>query len=168
MRIATILLLLVLSNPSGAVEITWTWTNAGTGTEVGTFRTWGDMVGDTAPAGSYTIRDFTYDESAHNAVIGSWWGNEYNTTDPAIGFEWDGTEPTQFWRNTGYYTGGFGMYTEENIQGRPNWIVFDVDYFAVQNYWYGQDFLIEYQTVRLQPSETPVQGSTLSAVKALY
>jgi len=160
---------MLLACPSARAEINWSWVNAGTGTESGTFTTDGETVGALAPAGSYTILDFSYTASVYGAPVGSVSGGTYFIGMPDIGFEWDGSGATQFWRQSGAWTNGFGLWVTGGAPpDQPDYIVFDVDYFSVENDEEGSTFLWELITVLMTPHQTPVQGANLSDIKALY
>ncbi len=154
---------------SAMAGIEWNWVNAGTGTEEGTFITEGELVDGAAPAGTYTVVDFSYDTTSYGAPIGSVSDGTFVLNQPTIGFDWDGTAPTSFWRGSGTYTNGLALGVNDSASGEPDYIGFSVGWFIVQEY-YVNVFLEEYMTVTLAPvgSITETQGSTFDAVKALY
>ena len=82
----------------------WTWSYA---SEAGTFVTDGDQpCGQSAPAGTYSILDFSVTESAFPGNVGSLSGGEYSQNQPVQGFVWDGAQPTQWFRSSGVFTNG--------------------------------------------------------------
>jgi hypothetical protein len=166
--IATALALLLVCSVAQA-NIHWTWTNAITGTEIGTFDTDGDLVGADALPGSYTILDFSVTASLYGAPIGSVSGGEYYIGMPDIGFEWNGSAPTEFWRQNGGYTNGFGLWVSEgSAPNVPDYIAFSVDWFVVENYEYEVIFLEEYATAIITPHVTAAETVSMGDVKVLY
>ena len=87
-------------------DVLWSWQF---GTEEGTFVTDGTFAA-TSAAGSFTIQDVEITASQYPAHVGA---AHYFTQEP-LGFEWDGTVPTQFWRLGGTYTNGAGFYLVAN------------------------------------------------------
>jgi len=95
---------LSLFTPSTShATIIWDWSFA---SEAGTFTTDGNLVGGTAPADTYTITDFVVTATAVAGNLGSLSGGQYFEFDPTQGFIWDGSNPTQFFRNSGGLTNG--------------------------------------------------------------
>jgi hypothetical protein len=89
-------------------DIPWTWSYA---SEAGTFVTDGELACDeSAPAGTYTILDFSVTASAFPGNVGSLSGGEYSENQPVQGFTWDGTQPTQWFRASGVFTNGSNFY----------------------------------------------------------
>ena len=41
-------------------------------------------------------------------------GADYSTTQPDIGFQWNGTQVTQFFRSSGTFTNGLGLSTPDS------------------------------------------------------
>jgi hypothetical protein len=149
--------------------IEWTWANAGTGTEQGTFITDGALVSEAAPAGTYTIIDFSVTATAYDIPIGSMSEGDYYTNQPEIGFDWDGAAPTIFWRESGTYTNGINLFVTTPVPSGPDRVCFDIDHFIID---YDEDvtFLEENQTPILTPVGTVTANEcvTFGAVKALY
>jgi len=169
MKQRTAILVTCLFVLPAAANINWVWVNAGTGTEQGTFLTDGDLVGYDAPAGNYSVLDFSVTASAHGAPIGSVSGGEYYIGSPDVGFQWDGSAPTQFWRSNGAYTNGFAFWvTGGSPPDLPDYILFDIGYFSVENDEFGDVFLYEFMTVQMDPHEVAVGSQTFGALKALY
>ncbi len=168
MRALTIILALVLAGPALAA-IEWTWVNSGTGTEQGTLITDGVLVGDLAPAGTYTILDYTVTASAHGVLIGSVSDGTYVIEHPDQGFDWDGSAPTVFWRDSGQHTNGFWLWAAEYVPGTPNTVGLGIDWFLVC-----EDETVDYLYELLTPAITPVgtvtggDTATFGGVKALY
>jgi hypothetical protein len=98
--------LLLLPVPAVA-NITWDWSFS---TEAGTFETNGALVGASAPAANYTIDTSTFAVTA--SQIAGLVGATYVAILETQGFQWDGTQPTQFWRAGGTYTNGANFHTE--------------------------------------------------------
>jgi hypothetical protein len=165
------LTLLALAGICGVAQagIEWTWANAGTGTEQGTFITDGALVSEAAPAGTYTIIDFSVTATAYSIPIGSMSAGDYYTNQPEIGFDWDGAAPTVFWRLSGTYTNGINLFVTAPGPSGPDRICLEIDYFIV-DYDENVTFLEEYQTPILTPVETVTanEGFTFGLVKALY
>ncbi len=166
-----LLTLLALAATCGVAQagIEWTWVNAGTGTEQGTFITNGELVAAAAPAGTYTILDFSVTATAYGIPLGSMSAGDYFTNQPEIGFEWDGAAPTMFWRLSGTYTNGINLFVTTPIPGGPDRICCDVDYFIL-DYDENVTFLLEYQTPTVTPVQTVTanESATFGAVKTLY
>ena len=166
----TITLLLVLACAAGAqAGIQWTWVNAGTGTEQGTLVTDGELVGGLAPAGSYTVVDFSVTATAYALPLGSCSGGEFAIGQPEIGFDWDGSAPTVFWRSNGSYTNGFAFSVPNAVAPDPDRMAFSMGWFVVDRY-YETTYLEEEATVVLTPaaSVTSNEARTFGAVKRLY
>jgi hypothetical protein len=164
----TVLALVTLCGPAQA-GIEWTWGNGGTGTEQGTFVTDGAMTGGTAPAGNYTIIDFTLTASAYPLPLGSMSDGTYYTNQPDMGFDWDGAVPTVFWRDSGALTNGINLFVTAPAGTDPDRIVMDIDYFEVD-----YDETVSFLYENLTPTVTPVgdyvaaQRSSFGAIKMLY
>ncbi len=160
---------LALGNAAQA-GIEWSWANTGTGTEQGTFITSGELVGGEAHAGSYTIVDATVTASTFNTQLGSFSDGTYTTWQPNLGFDWDGTDVTVFWRSSGGLTNGLGLFATEPVSGEPDYITFNIGGFAVKNYGEGITFLNEEITPSLAVigSITPLDTTALGAIKSLY
>ena len=167
----TTMALLAVLAIAGAAQagIQWTWVNAGTGTEQGIFVTDGELVGGLAPAGTYTLVDFSVTASAYDLVLGTFADGDYVCSQPDFGFDWDGAGCTCFWRASGFYTNGFGYHVPDPQPGAPDCVGFNVDYFLID---FDEDvtFLQEFQTPVITPEST-VTGEcagTLGGVKRLY
>jgi hypothetical protein len=160
---------LLLACGTAQAGILWTWTNAGTGTEQGTFLTDGELVSGEAPAGSYTLVDFTVTASVYPLPIGSVSGGEYSIGQPSAGFLWDGAAPTQFWRSSGIFTNGFALDCVDPAPGDPTRVAFGIEWFTVDEY-YGVVYLNESATVVMAPSMSvaPNEAATFGAVKRLF
>jgi hypothetical protein len=145
---------LTISASAQAASITWSWSNAGTGTERGTFITSGDLVGASAPAGTYVVRDFSVTASGVGLPLGAVSDGTYTIVQPLVGFVWDGAAPTQFFRSSGGFTNGFG-FDRTGPGGSPftSDIIFAVGFFDVESD--GGSLLLETQTVNLDPIPEP-------------
>jgi hypothetical protein len=167
----TMLLLMILLLTCGAAQagIQWTWTNAGTGTEQGTFVTDGELVLGEAPAGTYTVVDFSVTASAYGLPIGAVSEGAYSIGQPTVGFVWSGTAPTNFWRSSGGLTNGFTFWDDDAVEDAPNRVGFIVDWFVVDEY-YGISFVDESSTAVITPmaSATPNEARTFGGVKSLF
>ena len=168
MKSMVIILALLLTCATAQANIQWTWTNAGTGTEQGTFTTAGDLVGDLAPAGTYTVLDFSVTASHYGLPLGSISGGVYSIGMPDIGFDWDGAGPTLFWRQSGYWTNGFGLDVVDYPPIAPNYLVFNINYFAVEDYDDEIEYIVESQTPILAVDLTAVEKSSFGRIKLLY
>lgn len=85
-------------------DISWNWSY---GSEAGTFVTDGDVpCGEAAPAGTYSVLDFSVTDSMFPGNVGSLSGGEYSQNQPVQGFVWDGVAPTQWFRASGTFTNG--------------------------------------------------------------
>jgi hypothetical protein len=82
----------------------WNWSY---GSEAGTFVADGDVpCGEAAPAGTYSILDFSVTDSMFPGNVGSLSGGQYSQNQPVQGFVWNGVEPTQWFRASGMFTNG--------------------------------------------------------------
>jgi len=169
MKIILSILILLLVCGTAHAGIQWTWANAGTGTEQGTFITDGELVSDLAPAGTYTVVTYSITASAYGMPIGSVSSGEYFINQPDIGFDWDGSVPTVFWRSSGVHTNGLNLFTTDLVPNVPNMVGMNVDWFIVE-----EDEEVTYLEEALTPILTPVgtitpnKRATFGAVKALY
>jgi hypothetical protein len=84
-------------------QITWSWTDAETGLEKGTFVTNGTLNEDgTVSSGTYTISDFTLDQTnTPISTSGSFANGDWVLSQPDIGFNWSGSYVSEFWRSSG-------------------------------------------------------------------
>jgi len=139
-------------------QITWSWTDAETGLEKGTFVTNGTLNEDgTVSSGIYTISDFTLDQtSTPISTSGSFANGDWVLSQPDIGFNWSGSYVTEFWRSSGGYTNGLNIYT----QGYTHGITMSIDYFAISQGEY--NFLVNQSTT---PLVAPVNSETDSDIK---
>jgi hypothetical protein len=169
MKILLTVLILTALACSAHAAIEWTWTNTGTGTEQGTFITDGALVGNLAPAGTYTVIDYSVTASAYGAPIGSVSSGEYFINQPDIGFDWDGSAPTVFWRSSGTYTNGTNLFVTTPSYGGVGFIGLDIGQFSV----YDDDESTLFQEM-LAPTLVPVgtvtadEGMTIGTVKTLF
>ncbi len=165
----SILVFLVISS-IGQAKIQWTWENVATGTERGTFVTDGMMTGNTAPAGSYTVLDFSVTASAYGLRYGSILGGQYSIGMPDIGFDWDGSMPTVFWRQSGGYTNGFSVWGVDVTHEDPDRVGFGMGWFTVEDYFGEVTYITESATPILIPVSSTVENEsgTFGAVKKLY
>ena len=134
-------------------QITWSWTDAETGLEKGTFITNGTLNEDgTVSSGTYTISDFTLDQtSTPISTSGSFANGDWVLSQPDIGFNWSGSYVTEFWRSSGGFTNGLNIYT----QGYANGISMSIDYFAISQGEY--NFLVNQST---SPQVAPVNSES--------
>lgn len=102
MRITLIVALGLLFGAPAEAELRWHWAFDG---EAGTLRTDGALTDSGAAPGTYTLIDFTLDES-QLGFAGSFSGGEFRVSQPEQGFLWNGAAPTQFFRSSGTYTNG--------------------------------------------------------------
>ncbi len=103
---AALMVVAVTAVPTVA-SITWDWSFS---SEAGTFETDGDLVGPGAPTANYTIDTSTF--AVTTSAIAGLVGATYDAgSQPPVGFQWDGTQPTQFWRAGGILTNGSNFYT---------------------------------------------------------
>jgi hypothetical protein len=169
MKIMLTLLALVGICGVANAGIEWTWVNAGTGTEQGTLITDGELVAQAAPAGTYTILDFSVTATAYGIPLGSMSAGDYFTNQPDIGFDWDGAAPTMFWRLFGIYTNGINLFVTTPSPGGPDRVCMEIDYFVL-DYDENVTFLEEYRTPIVTPVQTvtPNEFATFGAVKTLY
>jgi hypothetical protein len=117
---------------TASAEITWNWSDAETGLHSGTFTTTGDLINGIAEYGSYTIIDFTLDATTSSVPLGSMSNGDYKTWQPSIGFNWDGSVPTTFWRSSGQYNNGTWITIEPYpAPGATSSIFFDIDTFKI-------------------------------------
>ena len=117
-------------------QITWSWTDAETGLEKGTFVTNGTLNEDgTVSNGAYTISDFTLDQTSTTiSTSGTFANGDWVLSQPEIGFNWSEGSVVQFWRSSGNLTNGLNIYTN-------NWtyrIIMSIDYL-----WFEFDLIIK-------------------------
>ena len=170
MKVMVSILVFLAMSSIGQAKIQWTWENVATGTERGTFVTDGMMVGGAAPAGSYTVLDFSVTASIYGLRYGSILDGQYSIGMPDIGFDWDGSMPTVFWRQSGGYTNGFSVWGVDVSPGDPDRVGFGVDWFTVDDYHGDVTFIIESATPVLIPISSVVENETgtFGAIKKLY
>jgi hypothetical protein len=163
------ILILVTASCSAHAGIQWSWVNAGSGTEQGFVVTDGELVGGLAPAGTYAVFDFSVTSSAYPLPVGSVSGGQYTIGQPDIGFDWNGTAATLFWRGSGTMTNGLAFAVPDAAGIDPNTLSFDVNRFVVQE-MYGVMYLTELATVVLTPVDTvaDIVGESWGAVKVLF
>jgi len=147
------------TSADGLAEVTWDWSNAGTGTEQGTITTDGGLVGGSAPAGTYTVSGFSLTASGVGLPLGSVADGTYIIPNQDIGFMWNGAAPTQFFRDSGFYTNGFGFELAAPGSGTPAMITFALDFFEIMDIDEEETFLFEDQTVNLAPAPVPEPAS---------
>ena len=168
MRAAIILLAgLLVGNPAAA-NIDWTWSNAGTGTEQGTFITTGELDGAQAPAGAYAILDFSVTASTHGLPLGSVSGGQFTIGAPDIGFDWNGSAPTVMWQSSGTWPIGFALSIPGAAWDEPEMVSFAIGRFSIRAFEPDITFLDEHQTVILAPVTTAVAEGSFGRIKALY
>jgi hypothetical protein len=138
----------------------WTWSYA---SESGTFVTDGDPpCGEPAPAGTYSILDFSVTASAFPGNVGSLSGGEFSQNQPVQGFVWDGVEPIQWFRSSGTFTNG-SNFLRVGINLR---YLFAVDFYGIDDLADPGVFLVSSDSVDMQsvveacptPTPTPRPG----------
>ncbi len=170
MRFAITIVALLLALPAQA-EITWIWSNSlGSGTEQGTFVTDGDLVEGQAPAGTYTITDFSLTATSTSMPLGSIAAGDYEPTWGALSnyyFYWDGSEVTQY-RLSNNPTIAYHQYRALlQPDGSPDLIQFWVFQFDIWEQ-YGESFLFEDEGVVVTPDGTPTASMVWSRIKQFY
>ncbi|MFN0199616.1 MAG: PEP-CTERM sorting domain-containing protein [Planctomycetaceae bacterium] len=134
--------------------ITWDW-SAFAGTEAGTFTTDGSLVGNAAPAGTYNILDVSMTASVRiPGYVGTSMSHGDIFSTPILGFIWDGSAPTQFFRGDEFeiYTNGInlrGSFSTGDFE-EPRWI-FEVDFFDLLDDDDDSPEFIEDHTIALAP-----------------
>ena len=106
----------------------WCWSMQ-SDTLLGTFTTRESLSGNgTAPSGTYTITDLSVVQSVFPEIeLGSISNGVYAFgSQPEYQIIWNGTAVTGFWRESGGYTNGLGMFNGANDSGA--YIVFDINY----------------------------------------
>ena len=170
MKAAIALLILFIASPLHA-EITWLWANSlGTGTEQGTFVTDGGLVEGQAPAGAYTLADFSVTASAVGLPLGSIAAGDYETTWGGTSnyyFYWDGSEVTQYRLGNNPTIAYHQFRALLQPGGAPDLIQFWVFQFDIYEQ-YGDSFLFEDEGVVVTPAGTPTATGTVSRIKLLY
>jgi hypothetical protein len=161
----------LLAGAPAQASIVWEWSNAGTGTEVGTFTTDGSLAGGQAPAGSYQVQEFSVTASSHGLPLGSVLGGTYSIENPAIGFNWDGGAPTQFWRADGAFPDGFALRAHvPGLSALPNLVSFGINSFVIAEQFAAAEpslgdpvfvILEEFQTVNLSAVPEPTAALLL-------
>ncbi|MCB1865480.1 MAG: hypothetical protein KDG50_08610 [Chromatiales bacterium] len=128
-RLLLLTLLLTLCR-SASANIMWDWSANG-GQDHGRFVTTGDVTGGTVAAGDYVILEFFMDKTSVVALQslegGSWPGGPFNLfSGPDLGMLWDGSAVTQYYRDSGVSTNGFGFATSPTGGYTFPYWVFDV------------------------------------------
>lgn len=133
----------------------------GTGLERGTFTTDGDLVGGVAAPGAYNLIDFSLVATTTSIPLGSLSGGQFvSFSQPLFGFIWDGAAPTQFFRDSGVRTDGFGFDSIPPLLGGPGSnLVFNINDFLIQDG--GSTIIIESQTINLNPLAPVPEPSTV-------
>ena len=100
---AAAIVLALTAHQASALDWTWSIDN---GLTFGTFETDGDALN--GAAGTYTITGFnvTGSDKFTASLVTSW----AYSTGGTQGFIWDGSAPTQFWRNNGLNPNGSNFY----------------------------------------------------------
>jgi hypothetical protein len=138
----------------------WTWSYA---SESGTFLTDGDPpCGESAPAGTYSILDFSVTASTFPGNVGSLSGGEFSQNQPVQGFVWDGVEPTQWFRSSGAFTNG-SNFLRVGVNLR---YLFAVDFYGIDDLADPGVFLVSSDAIDMQsvvepcptPTPTPRPG----------
>lgn len=95
-----------------ALAANWTWSFSG-GAERGTFQTNGTFS-DTAGAFNFVIDVATFQVTS-SAFASIMIGDTFNAgAQPSVGFLWDGTTATQFYRGSGAFTNGANIFAAED------------------------------------------------------
>ncbi|MBD2568108.1 hypothetical protein [Anabaena lutea] len=100
---AGVALTMALTETKPAQALTWNWSFNG-GAEAGTFDTNGTFA-NTSGSFNFTINASTVAITS-STVAPSLVGKTFTETQPTQGFLWNGTAPTQFYRNNGALTNG--------------------------------------------------------------
>jgi hypothetical protein len=133
----------------------WCWSMQ-SGSVKGTFSMTPATPGNgTALPGTYTLTDFSvtsstisgvYSGSISNGVYA--FGNQHDYT-----IVWDGTQPTSWNRQNGYYTNGIGI--DSGPQGSTTYIIFDT------NYQLAEDNFVGYFYSQVTPTLNPADSNGL-------
>lgn len=95
-----------------ALATTWTWSMSG-GAEGGTFETNG-VFSDTIGPFNFVI-DVASFQVTNSAFASIMIGDSFNAgAQPGVGFLWDGTTATQFYRGGGTFTNGANIFAAED------------------------------------------------------
>ena len=115
-------------DPTPVVYNKWCWSMQ-SDTLRGTFVTAQSVNGDgTAGAGTYTVTDMSVVPTAFPDIeVGSISNGIYAFgTQPEYQIIWGGSTVNGFWRQSGFYTNGLGMFNGANGSGA--YIVFDINH----------------------------------------
>ena len=96
----------LMAIPSTTIAATWDWSF---GNEWGVVETNGEFSDTSSP---YT---FIFDPSTFEVLgseVTSNIGDDYIVSQPDVGFNWDGTRVTQFFRQSGNYTNGSNFFDD--------------------------------------------------------
>jgi len=142
-----------------SAEVVWNWSDADTGAERGIFTTTGDLVDGSALAGSYQIIDFVLEATTTSLpTTGSYAGGQWSAGNQSpVGFTWDGTGPTEFWRAGGTHDNGLNLYahplpSDPDVSDR---IGMSIDFFVIDRYSGNQELLQE-ATINLSTATASV------------
>jgi hypothetical protein len=108
-RVASAAALMSLVTPAARAELIWSW-SFNTGGETGTFRTNGTAA-DLTTNSNFVIDPTTFTVTSSTSQPSAV-GLSYDAgSQPTVGFLWDGTLATQFYRASGTYTNGATLYS---------------------------------------------------------
>jgi hypothetical protein len=151
---------------TATADIAWTWrfsTEAGTLVTDGEFDEFGEF--GTADPGTYTILDFTVEESVDPSLAGSLLGGEIFEAQPAQGFIWDGYQDTEWFRDTegleGILTNGSNFFS--GVIGTLRWVFIPGNY-RLNDFLLGENLA---QATELELVAVPEPTSGLLALTAL-
>lgn len=134
----------------------WCWSMQ-SDTLRGTFITAQSVNGDrTARAGTYTVTDMSVVQTAFSDIeVGSISNGIYAFgSQPEYQIVWDGNAVIGFWRQSGVYTNGLGIFNGANGSGA--YILFDINYQAADPFYQSPTDIF---SSTITPTLSPV-GST--------
>lgn len=158
MLVAAVAACIAVAPNDARAEVIWDWSFGGT--EAGTFTTNGTSA-DTAGSFNFSVTNFTVTASTVSALV----GRPYTEFQPVQGFLWNGTDPTQFYRNSGSLTNGSNFYVTD-----PGSNVYGYLFFADPTTSLGrltdpnQTAVVNFSAVTLAPAAVPEPVTGLTAL----
>lgn len=138
-----------------SADITWDWS---WNSEAGQFITTGDLVGNAAPAATYTILDFTVTQTGNGMPIGSLSGGEYAVFQAPQWFDWDGATATTWYRANGTQSNGSNFAAV----GVSATYLFSPGSYSIYDPNNSQDNLDSSSTLAMSPVPEPTSIALLS------
>ncbi len=126
-KISIIAALIGLGTSSAQADLIWDWTGNG-GQDTGYFITDGDMSGGSLAAGTYTVSDFGLTTTGFSDLDplegGTYSGGDFTIPQGDLGFIWDGSAITTYFRLSGAFTNG------STLQASSSYGPYNLAYFT--------------------------------------